>query len=122
MSFVKKILFCASLWWTPCYNLIQINNYITSNLLLYINLNGGADFYGESIAILEKEGAKSLSIFLEMCKERGIEPYKNFSGKFNVRITPEMHSQLNEIALSKSISLNAVVEKAMNEYITHSAN
>lgn len=88
----------------------------------FVGLNGGADFYGESIADLEKEGAKSLIIFLEMCKERGIEPYKNFSGKFNVRIPPEMHSQLNEIALSKSISLNAVVEKAMNEYIKHSTN
>ncbi|MFV0448628.1 MAG: type II toxin-antitoxin system HicB family antitoxin [Vibrio sp.] len=87
----------------------------------FVGLNGGADFYGESIAKLEEEGAKSLSIFLEMCQERGIEPYKNFSGKFNVRISPEMHSQLNEIALSKSMSLNAVIEKAVHDYIEHSA-
>lgn len=87
----------------------------------FVGLNGGADFYGESIATLEEEGAKSLNIFLEMCQERDIEPYKNFSGKFNVRISPEMHSQLNEIALSKSMSLNAVIEKAVHDYIEHSA-
>lgn len=44
----------------------------------FVGLNGGADFYGESVAQLEAEGAKSLSVFLEMCQERGIEPYKNF--------------------------------------------
>ncbi len=87
----------------------------------FIGLNGGADFYGESIPELEREGAKSLNVFLEICKERDIEPYKNFSGKFNVRISPEKHSQLNEIALSQSISLNAVIERAVNDYIARSA-
>ncbi|MGI1985728.1 type II toxin-antitoxin system HicB family antitoxin [Shewanella glacialipiscicola] len=87
----------------------------------FVGLNGGADFYGESIAQLETEGAKSLSVFLEMCKERDIEPYKNFSGKFNVRISPEVHARLNEIALSQSISLNAAVENAVYDYIEHSA-
>ncbi len=42
----------------------------------FVGLNGGSDFYGENITELEKEGEKSLSIFLEMCTERGIEPYK----------------------------------------------
>lgn len=87
----------------------------------FVGLNGGADFYGESVAQLEAEGAKSLSVFLEMCQERGIEPYKNFSGKFNVRISPDVHARLNEIALSQSISLNAAVENAVNDYIAHSA-
>jgi predicted HicB family RNase H-like nuclease len=29
---------------------------------------------------------KSLQIFLEVCKEKGIEPRRHFSGKFNLRI------------------------------------
>ncbi|KFZ36836.1 DNA repair protein [Shewanella mangrovi] len=87
----------------------------------FVGLNGGADFCGESIAKLKAEGAKSLSVFLDMCQERGIEPYKNFSGKFNVQISPDVHARLNEIALSQSISLNAAVEKVVNDYIEHSA-
>ncbi len=42
----------------------------------FIGLNGGADFYATDIATLRTEGALSLRIFLEACKERGIEPVK----------------------------------------------
>ena len=54
----------------------------------FINLNGGADFYASDIEGLHKEGQASLNMFLEMCKEDGVEPKKNYSGKFNVRISP----------------------------------
>lgn len=32
----------------------------------FVGLNGGADFYGESVAQLEAEGAKSLSVFRDV--------------------------------------------------------
>lgn len=47
----------------------------------FVGLNGGADFYGDSIATLENEGKQSLQTFLEVCQENAIEPYKSFSGK-----------------------------------------
>ncbi len=37
----------------------------------FIGLNGGADFYAESVAGLEKEGRRSLKVYLDMCRERG---------------------------------------------------
>ena len=39
-----------------------------------IGLNGGADFYAKNIAGLRKEGALSLKVFLEMCREDGVNP------------------------------------------------
>ena len=57
----------------------------------FIGLNGGADFYARDIAGLRKEGAASLKVFLEMCEEDGVEPRRWYSGKFNLRISPEMH-------------------------------
>ena len=51
----------------------------------FIGLNGGADFYAHSVAALHKERAISLQAFLDVCKEQGIEPYKRYSGCFNVR-------------------------------------
>ncbi len=56
----------------------------------FIGLNGGADFYADNIADLHKEGETSLKVFLQMCKEEGIEPRKAYSGRFNVRISPAM--------------------------------
>ena len=64
----------------------------------FIGLNGGADFYASDIKGLRKEGATSLKVFLQACDQRGIEPRKEFSGKFNVRIPPELHQQAVENA------------------------
>ena len=40
----------------------------------FIGLNGGADFCAKDIAGLRKEGALSLKVFLEMCREDGVNP------------------------------------------------
>ena len=72
----------------------------------FVGLNGGADFYGDSITALQNEGEQSLQTFLEVCKENGIEPYKSFSGKFMTRIPSELHEQVSTIATSHGMSLN----------------
>ena len=46
-----------------------------------LGLNVGADFYGENPKELRAEFKKSLQVFLEVCKEKGIKPKRNFSGK-----------------------------------------
>jgi len=53
-----------------------------------LGLSGGADFYGKNPKELRAEFKKSLEVFLEVCKEKGIEPRRHFSGKFNLRIFP----------------------------------
>ena len=78
----------------------------------FIELNGGADFHAADVDALRQEGAISLRVFLEMCREKGIEPRRSFSGKFNVRIPLELHARLALEASSSNKSLNAgVVEK-----------
>ena len=52
----------------------------------FVGLSGGADFCARDIAGLRREGSVSLKVFLEMCQEDGVEPRRQFSGKFNVRI------------------------------------
>lgn len=42
----------------------------------FTGLNGGAEFYGASVESLRSEGARSLMIFLDVCKERGIAAYR----------------------------------------------
>jgi predicted HicB family RNase H-like nuclease len=50
----------------------------------FLGLSGGADFYAESVKTLETEGRKSLEVYLDLCREKGIDPFRAFSGKFNV--------------------------------------
>lgn len=40
----------------------------------FLDLNGGADFYADSVVGLKAEGAESLKVFLEICAENGITP------------------------------------------------
>ena len=72
----------------------------------FIGLNGGADFYARDIAGLRKEGATSLKVFLDMCEEGGVEPRKRYSGRFNLRISPELHASAAAAAAADGKSLN----------------
>lgn len=75
----------------------------------FINLNGGADFYAADIKTLKKEGRTSLRLFLEACAKRNIKPRKDFSGKFNVRIPPDLHEEITIIANATGKSLNQLI-------------
>jgi predicted HicB family RNase H-like nuclease len=72
----------------------------------FIGLNGGADFYASSIDALREEGQQSLKVFLEMCREKGIEPKRPYSGKFNLRLDPAIHEAAVLAATSENKSLN----------------
>ncbi|MCP5213355.1 MAG: type II toxin-antitoxin system HicB family antitoxin [Hahellaceae bacterium] len=72
----------------------------------FINLNGGADFYATDIEGLHREGKISLDMFLEMCKKDGVEPKKHYSGKFNVRLSSDLHASLVVAAAVEGKSIN----------------
>ena len=55
--------------------------------------------------------------YLLLCEEENIEPEKAYKGSFNVRISPELHKKAVVYAYSQQISLNKVMEDALNSYI-----
>jgi len=82
-----------------------------------LGLNGGADFYGKNPRGLRVEFKKSLEVFLQVCTEKGIEPRRHFSGKFNLRITPELHEQLAIAAQAEGKSINTLAQEALRERV-----
>jgi len=76
-------------------------------------------FQGESVQELEKAFKDSIDDYLAFCKERGEKPDKPYSGKFNLRISPELHAKLEVVAKSHHESLNSFItntlEKAVGE-------
>ena len=83
-----------------------------------LGLSGGADFYGANPDVLRREFKKSLEVFLEVCKEQGIEPRRQFSGKFNLRIPPELHEQLAMAAEAQGKSLNALAQETLQKSVS----
>ena len=67
-------------------NLMEINRY---NALFafdpetklfrgeFVDLNGGADFYATDMQSLHSEGATSLKVFFDMCREDGVDRRRN---------------------------------------------
>lgn len=80
-----------------------------------LGLNGGADFYGKSPKELRAEFKKSLAVFLEVCAEKGIEPRRSYSGKFNLRIPVELHERLSIVAQAEGKSINTVAQEALQQ-------
>ena len=55
--------------------------------------------------------------YLALCEVEGTEPEKAYKGSFNIRISPELHKRTAIYALAKQVSLNSVVERALDDYV-----
>jgi predicted HicB family RNase H-like nuclease len=82
-----------------------------------LGLTGGADFYGKTPKELRAEFKKSLTVFLAVCNEKGIDPRRSYSGKFNLRIPPELHERLAIAAQAEGKSINTLAQEALAQRV-----
>ena len=82
-----------------------------------LGLCGGADFYGKNPQELREEFQISLRVFLDVCKEKKIEPRRNYSGKFNLRIPPDLHERLAIVAQAEGKSINSLAQEALQKRV-----
>lgn len=78
-----------------------------------IGLRDVITFHGRTPTELERSFQKSVDLYLEMCQRDGVPPQKPFSGRFNIRISPEVHRQIAERAAQNRLSLNQWVSEAV---------
>lgn len=76
-----------------------------------LGLTGGADFYGNNPKELRAEFKKSLQVFLDVCREKGSERRRSYSGKSNLRIPAELHEKLAIVAEAEGKSLNTLAQE-----------
>jgi len=81
----------------------------------FLGLSGGADFYASDVEGLIREGQLSLKVYLDLCAEKGVEPYRQFSGRFNIRLAPEVHAAAVTAAAAEDKSLNEWVAEKIEE-------
>ena len=107
-------------------NIIEINGYkavVTYDPDIemfrgeFIGLNGGADFYAKDVIGLKNEGAISLKVFLEMCDEDGVEPKRAYSGRFNLRVSSNLHEEISRAAAAEGKSLNQWVAETLGKAV-----
>jgi predicted HicB family RNase H-like nuclease len=70
-------------------------------------------FQARTVDDLRQAFRDSVDDYLAMCAEDGVEPQKPFSGKFNIRLRPEVHRQVSLAAAAAGKSLNAWVAETL---------
>lgn len=74
-------------------------------------------FQGRSIDELKQALADSVEDYLDFCATEGKQPQKPFSGRFNIRISPELHQRIAVLAAQSGKSLNAWLTDSLNRLI-----
>jgi predicted HicB family RNase H-like nuclease len=88
----------------------------------FVGLNGGADFYSTDIDGLRREGETSLKVFLDMCAEEGVSPYRKTSGRLNLRLSQELYDKAATLAKASGKSVNAWISDVIrhtDDVFTH---
>ncbi len=74
-------------------------------------------FEGRTPEELEESFRQAVDFYLELCARDGVEPQKPFSGRFNLRIDPELHRQIAERAALAGESLNGWVAEVLENAV-----
>ncbi|MEI8247500.1 MAG: type II toxin-antitoxin system HicB family antitoxin [Lentisphaerota bacterium] len=78
-----------------------------------INTRDTITFQSENAHELKKEFELSVDDYLEFCKEQGKAPEKPYSGRFVLRVDPELHSKLHAEAILHHQSLNDFIQNQL---------
>ena len=78
-------------------------------------INDLVTFEGESVSKLQGAFEEAVEDYLQLCSHVGKPALKSYKGSFNVRISRELHRKSVQKALMSGISLNQLVQKALEK-------
>jgi len=84
-----------------------------------MNLTDVITFQGRSIDELKQALTDSVEDYLEFCADEGKDPEKPYSGRFNVRLNPEVHQRIALEAARNGVSLNSWVAEILSKSVDH---
>jgi predicted HicB family RNase H-like nuclease len=82
-----------------------------------INTRTVITFQGTTVDEIETAFRDSVDDYLDWCQERNKEPEKPFSGKFVLRLPPELHRSLNIKAKVGNTSLNSFIVRTLERAV-----
>ena len=76
-------------------------------------------FQGRSVEELRQAFHDSVDDYLEFCRQRGEPPEKPLSGRFVLRISPELHRRVYALATKEGQSLNSWIVSRLETEAGH---
>lgn len=81
-----------------------------------LNISDIVTYEGSTLEEIKAHFREAVDGYLRMCTELGEAPDRPASGRFNVRIDPELHRAIQAAAARKGESLNEIVAEALRKY------
>ena len=74
-------------------------------------------FQGRDVKEIKKAFRDSIDDYLAFCESRQEKPDKPFSGKFVLRLTPELHHKVYLMAIQSGKSLNSWIREVLKKAV-----
>jgi predicted HicB family RNase H-like nuclease len=71
-------------------------------------------FQGITVDEIEQAFKDSIDDYIDWCQERGKEPEKSNSGKFNLRMPPDLYVKVVAHAAQEGLSINSYIVKRLS--------
>ena len=84
-----------------------------------INTRDVITFQAKSVKELHQAFEESVDDYLAFCAARNESPDKPFSGKFSLRVPPDLHRKVFVQARSHNKSINAWVSETLEAAVSH---
>lgn len=76
-------------------------------------INALVTFEGQSVQELKTAFEEAVADYLELCRAKGIEAERTYTGTLNVRLSPEIHRRMAIAATLRGTTLNSFIRKAV---------
>ena len=96
-------------------------NFSAADEVFYGKVEGVHDlvsFEGATVKELKQDFQKAVEDYILFCKKKGNPVQKSLMGSFNIRIKPDIHQRAAIVALQKNISLNQLVQQAIERELS----
>lgn len=79
-----------------------------------VGLKAVITLQGTTVVEIEQAFRDSVDDYLDWCKERGKEPERTYSGKFNLRMPPNLYVKIAAQAAQEGLSINSYILKRLS--------
>ena len=83
-----------------------------------INTRDVITFQGKTVEEINQSFKDSIDDYLDFCGARGEKPEKPYSGKFTVRLEPDLHRKIHINANLENMSVNTWVVEALESAVS----
>ena len=95
-------------------------SYVDGDELMHgttINTRSTLHFAGLSLAELQSAFVETVAEYKGWCAERGVVPEKGYSGTLYLRLSPELHKRVAEVASTQGESINQYIAEKLEEAV-----